>query len=248
MLSLGRTTMPALAAPTAPLAARPANAPATARCCRAAAVRARARAPPPAALARCSGSAAPRWSPELAEEHLVLSNMRALQALGRRTGEEGALDSLLEERPLLLQLQVENWLQFLGAYGVKDCDIVKLLVTCPELFERSNVHSAGLVILAFKQLGWRDVHIANRLVPLYPRLLANSIDLDMQPVVNELEAAGCKGDQLRLIAWEVPRIFSRHTFRRYLRQFQALGVYGLSREGAVSSRAVAATMMLHPFG
>jgi hypothetical protein len=46
----------------------------------------------------------------------------------------------------------------------------------------------------------------------------------------------------------VPRIFSRHTFRRYLRQFQALGVYGLSREGAASSRAVAATMLLHPFG
>jgi hypothetical protein len=39
-------------------------------------------------------------------------------------------------------------------------------------------------------------------VPLYPRLLANTIDDDMQPVVDELERAGCRGDQLRLIAWE----------------------------------------------
>jgi hypothetical protein len=29
---------------------------------------------------------------------------------------------------------------------------MKLLLTSPELFERSNVHSAGMVILAFKQL------------------------------------------------------------------------------------------------
>jgi hypothetical protein len=86
-------------------------------------------------------------------------------------------------------------------------------------------------------------------VPLYPRLLANSVALDMQPVVNELEAAGCSGDNLRLLAWEVPRIFSRHTFRRYLRQFAHLGLYGLSCESAhSSSRAVAATMLLHPFG
>lgn len=30
--------------------------------------------------------------------------------------------------------------------------MVKLLLTSPELFERANVHSAGLVMLAFKQL------------------------------------------------------------------------------------------------
>jgi hypothetical protein len=48
-----------------------------------------------------------------------MANVRALQALGRRTGEEGALDALLGERPLLLQLQLENWLHFLGAYGIK---------------------------------------------------------------------------------------------------------------------------------
>lgn len=29
---------------------------------------------------------------------------------------------------------------------------MKLLLTSPEVFERSNVHSAGMVILAFKQL------------------------------------------------------------------------------------------------
>jgi hypothetical protein len=96
--------------------------------------------------------------------------------------------------------------------------------------------------------GWTDHHIASRLVPLYPRLLANSVDKDMQPVVEELARAGCSGQHLRLIAWEVPKIFSRHTFRRYLRQFQALGVYGLSRERCASSRMVHATMMLHPFG
>jgi hypothetical protein len=87
--------------------------------------------------------------------------------------------------------------------------------------------------------------------PLSPAL--QSVALDMQPVVDELEAAGCSGDNLRLLAWEVPRIFSRHTFRRYLRQFAHLGLYGLSCEsrGASkmgSSRAVRATMMLHPFG
>lgn len=97
--------------------------------------------------------------------------------------------------------------------------------------------------------GWTDHHIAHRLVPLYPRLLANDVDRDMAPVVAELEAAGCRGEQLRLIAWEVPKIFSRHRYRRYLRQFQALGVYGLSRTGSGSNaRMIAASMMLHPFG
>lgn len=95
-------------------------------------------------------------------------------------------------------------------------------------------------------------------MPLYPRLLAGSVDRDVAPVVAELAAAGCVGDHLRLISWEVPRIFSRHTFRRYLRQFQALGLYGLGGgeggEGGApprrraSERAVAATMLLHPFG
>jgi hypothetical protein len=48
---------------------------------------------------------------------------------------------------------------------------------------------------------------------------------------------------------QVPRIFCRHTFRRYMRQFQALGVYGLGRgERRASERAVRATMLLHPFG
>jgi len=98
--------------------------------------------------------------------------------------------------------------------------------------------------------GWKDQHIASRLIPLYPRILGNSIEKDMQQVVDALDAAGCRGKHLRLIAWEVPKIFSRHTFRRYIRQFQALGVYGLSRDCAagVSGRAVRATMMLHPFG
>lgn len=97
--------------------------------------------------------------------------------------------------------------------------------------------------------GWKDYHVATRLVPLYPKLLANSIEQDMQVVVDALEGAGCRGEHLRLIAWEVPRIFCRHTFRRYMRQFQALGVYGLSRDrGPCSSRAVSATMLLHPFG
>ncbi|KAI8464329.1 MAG: hypothetical protein J3K34DRAFT_474414 [Monoraphidium minutum] len=187
--------------------------------------------------------------------------MAALARLGRRTGEAAAVDALLEERPMLLQLQITSWIAFLSAYGVKarrpgrghgrglaDCDVVKLLVTSPDVLQRSNVHSAGEVILAFKQLGWSDHHIASRLVPLYPRLLANNVYRDMQPVVDELERAGCRGEHLRLIAWEVPKVFTRHTFRRYLRQFQALGVYGLSRDRCASQRAVHATMLLHPFG
>ncbi|KAI8464332.1 MAG: hypothetical protein J3K34DRAFT_474417 [Monoraphidium minutum] len=194
--------------------------------------------------------------------------MAALARLARRTGEAAAVDALLEERPMLLQLQITSWIAFLSAYGVKartpgraaaaagvlqrararDCDVVKLLVTSPDVLQRSNVHSAGEVILAFKQLGWSDHHIASRLVPLYPRLLANSVPRDMQPVVDELERAGCRGEHLRLIAWEVPKVFTRHTFRRYLRQFQALGVYGLSRDRCASQRAVHATMLLHPFG
>lgn len=48
-----------------------------------------------------------------------MNNMRAIVQLGKRTGEEAAVDALLEQRPMLLQLQVDNWLQFLSAYGVR---------------------------------------------------------------------------------------------------------------------------------
>jgi len=94
-----------------------------------------------------------RLTPEDRIAELVVSNSRRLSQLSRRCGEEAAVDALLMERPLLLQLdQLDNWLQFLSAYGVRDADTVKLLVAHPELFERSDVHRAGLVILYFKQL------------------------------------------------------------------------------------------------
>jgi hypothetical protein len=55
----------------------------------------------------------------IGDEQLVMSNMHALCQLGKRTGEVAAVDALLEERPMLLQLQVHNWLDFLTAYGVR---------------------------------------------------------------------------------------------------------------------------------
>ena len=115
-----------------------------------------------------------------------------------------------------------------------------MLLTCPELFARTDLHEAGRVILAFKALGWSDRAVAARLVPRYPKLLAGKVALDVAPVVEALARAGCTGSHLRLIAWEVPRVFSRHTFRRYLRQFAALGVYGLSLRPPAAAAAPSA--------
>jgi hypothetical protein len=50
---------------------------------------------------------------------MVMANMRAVDKLARRTDAEAALDTLLAERPLLLQLPIENWLVFFSAYGVR---------------------------------------------------------------------------------------------------------------------------------
>lgn len=194
----------------------------------------------------------PRWRVDLCEEQLVMQNLASLRRLGRLTGETAALDALADERPWLLRLQLTAWLSFFDAYGVSGGDAARVLLTFPELLARTDLAEAGNVILAFKSLGWNDRQIASRLLPLYPKVLSGTVAGDVEPVVEALAKAGCEGGNLRLIAWEVPKIFNRHQYRRLIRQFAALNVYGLSASrGAAavgSERALRATMMLHPFG
>jgi hypothetical protein len=84
-------------------------------------------------------------------------------------------------------------------------------------------------ILFFKALGWRDQDILERIVPLYPQLLVKDVATDFQPILQYLYQMGCSSKDVRLLAWEFPRIFLKD-YKRHVRKFQYLGIYGLSRE------------------
>jgi hypothetical protein len=117
---------------TAPLRAGPSTTPAAHQTAAAARTSSSSNNTPPprGARVRCAYTSRPmsfadqqRMQLELPDEdrmaQLVVANMRALSRLGRKCDEEAALDALLEERPMLLQLELNTWLQFLSTYGVK---------------------------------------------------------------------------------------------------------------------------------
>lgn len=129
-------------------------------------------------------------------------------------------------------------------------------------------------------------HHLRRIIHYYPELLAKDLDADFMPVVEYLDQAGdprvvswrvpsfiaclsplqagCRGDDLKLLVWEFPRVrgvfnpsrsvancqpqlyvVSRHLtslsqifgrdFRRHVVKFQFLSVYGLKLERNLSS-------------
>ncbi|KAJ9521829.1 hypothetical protein QJQ45_024705 [Haematococcus lacustris] len=116
----------------------------------------------------------------------------------------------------------QQWHQFLTAYGLDLDSQSHVIETCPELLD-TDIYSAGMVILLFKAFGYTDKDICSRILTMYPFLLAKSITRDLQPVLEHLEGAGCKGNDLRLLMWEYPRIFS-NDFRRQARRFARLGI------------------------
>eukprot|EP00775_Hariotina_reticulata_P010831 gene10831-10988_t len=84
-------------------------------------------------------------------------------------------------------------------------------------------------------LGWRDADILGRIVPQYPSLLAKQLETDILPVVTYLcDDMGCSPADVRLLVWEFPRIFTRD-YKRHIRKFQYLGLYGLPAPGTATS-------------
>eukprot|EP00877_Chromochloris_zofingiensis_P007330 jgi/Chrzof1/2850/Cz12g01060.t1 len=138
---------------------------------------------------------------------------------------------VIQRHPLLLAQPLDSWCTFLDAYGLQHAAVSKLLRECPELFTASSIYGTGCTILYFKELGWQDKDIINRIVPYYPNLLAKSVHHDMEPVIHYLEQQGCGQEDVRLLVWEFPRIFCKD-YRRYVRKFQYLGVYGLCLHAA----------------
>ncbi|KAF6255750.1 hypothetical protein COO60DRAFT_1641260 [Scenedesmus sp. NREL 46B-D3] len=141
------------------------------------------------------------------------------------------LQELLDRHPDLLQAQhpspLQAWVEFLRAYGLAAPDISRLLLACPELFAHCSIYEAGRTLLFFKTLGYQDCHIRARIVPYYPHLLAKQIERDICPVLNHLSSMGCSSQDV----WEFPRIFG-NDFRRHIRKFQYLGLYGLPPVGS----------------
>lgn len=80
--------------------------------------------------------------------------------------------------------------------------IARLLEACPELL-CCDVHTAGTAILAFKQLGFSDEKILERILPNYPQLLTLSVDRHIRPVVAYLHDMGCSEADIRTLSWEV---------------------------------------------
>eukprot|EP00879_Flechtneria_rotunda_P013688 GHRR01014298.1.p1 GENE.GHRR01014298.1~~GHRR01014298.1.p1 ORF type:complete len:242 (+),score=41.25 GHRR01014298.1:206-931(+) len=144
------------------------------------------------------------------------------------------LQKLIVSHPEVLYSALHTWVDFLTGYGLQHSDISRLLLACPELFTSSNVYDAGRTLLFFKQLGWKDTDILSRIVPYYPNLLAKQLERDVAPVVTYLLQMGCSMADVKLLVWEFPRIFCRD-YRRHIRKFQYLGLYGLPAPGSSSS-------------
>ncbi|GIL83579.1 hypothetical protein Vretifemale_12369 [Volvox reticuliferus] len=130
--------------------------------------------------------------------------------------------------PSLLSADLELWHSFfVVGFGLPADSFAKLATDCPNLLTDGNVFTAGSCMLFFKSMGWRNKDIKQRIIGYYPRLLLLDRRRDIDPVLGFLERMDCRGENLRLLVWEFPRIFDKD-YRRHVRKFQYLGMYGLS--------------------
>jgi hypothetical protein len=67
------------------------------------------------------------------------------------------------------------------------------------------------------------------------QLLTKQVDRDIVPVLEALTAMGCTDANIQLLVWEFPRIFCSSNWRRHIRKFQYLGLYGLPPPGQSGS-------------
>lgn len=141
--------------------------------------------------------------------------------------------SIIADQPSILAQPLERWFAFLTAYGLGEDAVARLLKEEPELF-LGCIYQTGRAILLFKEHGYTNQGIRERIVQYYPSLLKLHVDRDMQPVLQYLAQQGCQGSDLRQLLWEYPRIFGEN-YRRRVRTFQHLGVYGLNLPGRKSS-------------
>ncbi|GLI64383.1 hypothetical protein VaNZ11_007649 [Volvox africanus] len=128
--------------------------------------------------------------------------------------------------PSLLSADLELCF-FVAGFGLPADSFAKLATDCPTLLTDGNVFTAGSCMLFFKSMGWRNKDIAQRIIGYYPRLLLLDRQRDIDPVLRFLERMECHGENLKLLVWEFPRIFDKD-YRRHVRKFQYLGMYGLS--------------------
>ncbi|GLC52442.1 hypothetical protein PLESTB_000629600 [Pleodorina starrii] len=144
--------------------------------------------------------------------------------------------------PSLLSADLELWHSFFVAgFGLPPDCFAKLASDCPLLLAEGDVFTAGSCMLFFKSMGWRNKDIAQRIIGYYPRLLLLDVARDIDPVIRFLEGMDCRGGDLKLLVWEFPRIFDKD-YRRHVRKFQYLGMYGLSihRNGGAAAGTNAA--------
>uniref|UniRef100_A0A383VCN2 Uncharacterized protein n=1 Tax=Tetradesmus obliquus TaxID=3088 RepID=A0A383VCN2_TETOB len=166
-------------------------------------------------------------------QHACAAELSLLQELVQDAQQ---LHELLQRHPEVLHVQqhpspLQAWVEFLQAYGLAAADISRLLLACPELFAHCSIYESGRTLLFFKHLGYQDCHIRGRIVRHYPHLLAKQLERDICPVLSHLSSLGCSAQDIRLLVWEFPRIFGRD-FRRHIRKFQYLGLYGLPPVGS----------------
>ncbi|GIL52169.1 hypothetical protein Vafri_8108 [Volvox africanus] len=141
--------------------------------------------------------------------------------------------------PSLLSADLELWHSFfVVGFGLPADSFAKLATDCPALLTDGDVFTAGSCMLFFKSMGWRNKDIAQRIIGYYPRLLLLDRRRDIDPVLRFLERMDCRGENLRLLVWEFPRIFDKD-YRRHVRKFQYLGMYGLSMYRAKGGANVA---------
>ncbi|PNH12815.1 hypothetical protein TSOC_000182 [Tetrabaena socialis] len=132
-------------------------------------------------LARLSGispdEAARAWNacPALADEESeagVVGNLAYLRA----TFSPRASAGLVRRRPELLTVRLEEWVQFLTGYGLREEAVLKVLRYSPALLlpggagaPPNTPYNAGLAVVFLKSYGWTDEAVMERVLPCYPR-------------------------------------------------------------------------------
>lgn len=84
-------------------------------------------------------------------------------------------EDMLSKHPELMTCEtrspVTSWVEFLGAYGLDQQSISKLLVQSPDIMACSNIYEAGRTLLFLRHLGWRNEQIRGRIFAQYPQVI-----------------------------------------------------------------------------
>jgi hypothetical protein len=114
----------------------------------------------------------------------------------------------LFEHPLPLQ----RWLDFLGAYSVSPRDALTFLLRAPaSLYVEGTLYQAGQVVSFLSSIGVKQEYLMPRVVCLWPELLMQNVQDDLQPVVNFFTNLGLELPTIACLVCVCPEVLLSST-------------------------------------